>query len=126
MEEALLPLTYWHLHVLHTRCPSRKAQLLEALKAVQDTFDRHPITQQLAPDVLEGWKMWAAEQAKAFQRASSAVEGRNGSLSQMHHHQRGLPQRRSKVWTRRPPVAGRASEGSTPASRFCRRSFPDL
>ena len=56
VEEALLPLTYWHPHVLHTRCPSRKAQLLEALKAVQDTFDSHPITQQLAPEVLEGWQ----------------------------------------------------------------------
>ena len=85
VEEALLPLTSWPLHVWHTRGPSRKAQLLEALKAVQDTFDRHPLTQQLAPDVLEGWKMWAAEQAKAFQRASSAVEGRNGYLSQIQH-----------------------------------------
>ena len=44
IEEVLLLLTYWHLHVSHTRGPSRKAQLLEALKAVQDTFDSHPIT----------------------------------------------------------------------------------
>ena len=42
------------------------------------------LTQQLAPDVLSGWKMWAAEHARGFQRASSAVEGRNGSLSQLH------------------------------------------
>ena len=126
VEEALLPLTYWHLHVLHTRCPSRKAQLLEALKAVQDTFDRHPITQQLAPDVLEGWKMWAAEQAKAFQRASSAVEGRNGYLSQMHHNHRGLPKGRYKVWTVVHNFDCRASDGTTPASRFFRRDFPDL
>jgi len=126
VEEALLPLTYWHLHVLHTRCPSRKAQLLEALKAVQDTFDRHPITQQLAPDVLEGWKMWAAEQAKAFQRASSAVEGRNGYLSQMHHNHRGLPKRRYKVWTVLHNFDCRAADGTTPASRFFRQEFPDL
>ena len=126
VEEALLPLAYWHLHVVHTRCPSRKAQLFEALQAVQDTFDRHPITQQLAPDVLEGWKMWAAEQAKAFQRASSAVEGRNGYLSQMHHNHRGLPKRRYKVWTVLHNFDCRASDGTTPASRFFRRGFPDL
>jgi hypothetical protein len=33
--------------------------------------------------VLAGWKTWASEPAKAFQRASSAVEGRNGYLSQI-------------------------------------------
>ena len=126
IEEVLLPLTYWHLHVSHTRCPSRKAQLLEALKAVQDTFDSHPITQQLAPEVLEGWQRWAAEQAKAFQRASSAVEGRNGYLSQMHHNHRGLPKRRYKVWTVLHNFDCRASDGTTPASRFFRQGFPDL
>ena len=126
VEEVLLPLTYWHLHVSHTRCPRRKAQLLEALQAVQDTFDSHPITQQLAPDVLEGWKRWAAEQAKAFQRASSAVEGRNGYLSQMQHNHRGLPKRRYKVWTVLHNFDCRASDGTTPASRFFRQGFPDL
>lgn len=126
VEEVLLPLTYWHLHVSHTRCPSRKAQLLEALKAVQDTFDSHPITQQLAPEVLAGWQRWAAEQAKAFQRASSAVEGRNGYLSQMHHNHRGLPKRRYKVWTVLHNFDCRAADGTTPASRFFRQGFPDL
>jgi len=120
VEEVLLPLTYWHLHVSHTRCPRRKAQLLEALQAVQDTFDSHPITQQLAPDVLEGWKRWAA------QRASSAVEGRNGYLSQMQHNHRGLPKRRYKVWTVLHNFDCRASDGTTPASRFFRQGFPDL
>jgi hypothetical protein len=70
--------------------------------------------------------MWAAEQAKALQRASSAVEGRTGSLSQRHHNQRGLPKRREKVWTVLHTFDGRASDGTTPASRFFRRGFPDL
>src|SRR2546428_13997000 len=78
IEEVLLPLMYWQQQVSRTRCPRRKAKLLQALEAVQDAFDRHPITRQLAPDVLEGGKAWAAGQDKAFQRASSAVEGRNG------------------------------------------------
>src|SRR4029450_13675202 len=37
-----------------------------------------------------------SDRVKAFQRASSAVEGRNGSLSQMHHNHRGLPKQRYK------------------------------
>ena len=81
---------------------------------------------QLAPNVLEEWKAWAAEQAKGFQRASSAVEGRHGYLAQMHHNQRGLPKRRYKVWTVLHHFDCRASDGTTPASRFFRRGFPDL
>lgn len=70
--------------------------------------------------------MWAAEQAKAFPRASSAVEGRDGSLSPMHPNHRGLPKRRYKVWTVLHTFDGRASDGTPPASRFFRRGFPDL
>ncbi len=92
----------------------------------QGAFETHPITQQLAPKVLEGWKVWAAEHAKAFQRASSAVEGRNGYLSQMQHNHRGLPKRRYKVWTVLHNFDCHASDGTTPASRFFRREFPDL
>jgi len=125
-EEVLLPLMYWQLQVSRTRCPRRKAKILQALQAVQNAFDTHPITQQLAPEVLEGWQAWAAEHAKAFQRASSAVEGRNGSLAQLHHNHRGLPKRRYKVWRVLHNFDCRAADGTTPASRFFRQGFPDL
>jgi len=124
--EHLLPLMYWQHQVSRTRCPRRKAKLLQALESVQDAFDTHLITQQLAPEVLAGWRTWAAEHAKAFQRASSAVEGRNGALAQLHHNQRGLPKRRYKVWTVLHNFDCRAPDGTTPAARFFRREFPDL
>jgi Family of unknown function (DUF6399)/IclR helix-turn-helix domain len=126
VEELLLPLMYWQEQLSRTRCPRRKAKLLQALEAVQDAFHTHPLTEQLAPDVLEAWKAWAAEHARAFQRASSAVEGRNGALAQLHHNQRGLPKRRYKVWTVLHNFDCRASDGTTPAARFFRRGFPDL
>ena len=126
VDEQLLPLMYGQHQVSRTRCPRRKAKLLKALESVQDAFDTHLITAQLAPDVLAGWKAWAAEHAKAFQRASSAVEGRNGALAQLHHHQRGVPKRRSKVWTVLHNFDCRAPDGTTPAARFFRRRFPDL
>jgi hypothetical protein len=62
----------------------------------------------------------------AFQRASSAVEGRNGYLAGMHHQQRGLPKRRYKVWTALHNFDIRAADGTTPAARFFKHSFPDL
>jgi hypothetical protein len=125
-EDWLLPLMYWHEQLHRTRCPGQKAQIALVLQAVEEAFERHPCTRQLKPEVLAGWKAWAAEHAKAFQRASSAVEGRNGYLSQMHHNHRGLPLRRYPVWTVLYNFDCRATDGTTPASRFFRRSFPDL
>ncbi len=124
--DLLLPLMYWQEQLSHARGPTRKAKLVGVLQAITEAFETHPLTQQLAPDVLLGWKTWAAEHARGFQRASSAVEGRNGALSQLHHNQRGLPRRRYKVWTVVHNFDCRASDGTTPASRFFRRAFPDL
>jgi len=124
--EVLLPLMSWHEQLRRTRCPGQKAQMALALQAVEEAFERHPCTRQRPPEVLAGWKAWAAEHAKAFQRASSAVEGRHGSLAQMQHNHRGLPTRRYQVWTVLHNFDCRAADGTTPASRFFRRSFPDL
>jgi hypothetical protein len=124
--EGVLPLMYWQEQLARTRCPRRKAKLFEALKRVEEAFETPPLTHQLSPEVLAGWKAWAAEHARGFQRASSAVEGRNGALSQLHHNQRGVPKRRYKVWTVLHNFDCRATDGSTPASRFFRHEFPDL
>ncbi len=125
-DELLLPLMYWHEQLRRTRCPEQKAQIALVLQAVAEAFERHPCTQKLTAEVLAGWKAWAAEHARAFQRASSAVEGRNGYLSQMQHNHRGLPTHRYQVWTVLHNFDCRATDGTTPASRFFRRSFPDL
>jgi hypothetical protein len=125
-EAWLLPLMYWHEQLHRTRCPGHKAQIALVLQAVEEAFERQPCTRQLKPEVLAGWQAGAAEHAKAFQRASSAVEGRNGYLSQMQHNHRGLPMRRYQVWTALHNFDCRAVDGTTPASRFFRRSFPDL
>ena len=126
VDELLLPLMYWQHHVSHTRGAGQKAQIARALQTIQDAFARHPCTHQLGPEVLADWKAWATDHAKAFQRASSAVEGRNGYLSQMQHNHRGLPKRRYPVWTALHNFDCRASDGTTPASRFFRQEFPDL
>jgi hypothetical protein len=122
----LLPMVYWDSQVTRTRCRRRKAKMRQALEEVRTAFERHPITQRLAPHVLAAWKAWATDRVKSFQRTSSAVEGRNGSRSQMQHNQRGLPKERYKVWAVLHNFDGRAADGTTPAARFFRRTFPDL
>jgi hypothetical protein len=124
--ECLLPMVYWAYQVPRTRCRRRKAKIQEALEAVRTALELHPITQRLAPHVLAEWQAWATDRVKVFQRASSAVEGRNGMLSQLHHNQRGLPKQRYKVWTVLHNFDCHAVDGTTPAARFFRRSFPDL
>jgi len=96
------------------------------LEAVRTAFERHPLTLRVPPHVLAAWKAWAIDRVKSFQRTSSAVEGRNGSLSQRQHNQRGLPKQRYKVWAVLHNFDGRAAHGTTPAVRFFRRTFPDL
>jgi hypothetical protein len=125
-ENVLLPLMSWQEKLRRTRHPGQKAQMALVLKAVTEAYEQHPCTRQLKPELLADWQAWAADHAKAFQRASSAVEGRNGALSQMQHNHRGLPVRRYPVWTALHNFDCRATDGTTPASRFFRRAFPDL
>ena len=126
VEEVLLPLMYWQAQRSRTRSRSQKAQIAFVLPLVQEAFERHPCTALLIAEMLDGWHLWAGDHVRAFQRASSAVEGRNGYLSQMQHNHRGLPMRRYPVWTVVHNFDCRAKDGTTPAVRFFRRAFPDL
>jgi Family of unknown function (DUF6399)/IclR helix-turn-helix domain len=125
-QEALLPQVYWAYQVTRTRCTRRKAKMQQAREIGRAEFATQALTQCLPPQALEAWHAWATRQVQAFQRASSAVEGRNGSLAQLHHNQRGLPKQRYKVWAVLHNFDCRAAKGTTPASRFFRRTFPDL
>jgi len=124
--EALLPWVYWEHQVAHTRCARRKTKIRQVWERVRAAFHQHALTLRLPAQALEDWHTWATQQVRVFQRASSAVEGRNGALAQLHHNQRGLPKQRYKVWTVLHNFDCRAPDGTTPAARFFRRTFPDL
>ena len=100
--------------------------MLRVLEQVRTAFDAHVFTHSLPPHALADWQTWATQQVSVFQRASSAVEGRNGYLAGLHHQQRGLPKRRYKVWTALHNFDMWAADGTTPAVRFFKRGFPDL
>ena len=125
-KECLLPWIYWEPQVAHTRCARRKTKMRQACEAVRAVLHTHEFTLRLPAQAWEAWHTWATQQVHAFQRASSAVEGRNGMLAQLHHNQRGLPTRRYKVWTVLHNFDCRAADGTTPAARFFKRAFPDL
>jgi hypothetical protein len=124
--EVLLPWVSWEHQVAHTRGARRQAKLRQAKEVRHTALYQHALTLRLPVRVLEAWHTGARQQVQAFQRPSSAVEGRNGALARLHHHQRGLPQQRSKVWTVLHNCDCRAADGTTPASRFFQRTFPAL
>ncbi len=118
--------TLWEHHVAHTRCARRKAKMRQALEAAHIAFGPHATTQCLPPQALKEWHEWATDRVSAFHRASSAVEGRNDYRDQVHRNQRGLPKHRDKVWTVVHNFDYRTADGTTPACRLFRRTFPDL
>jgi hypothetical protein len=67
-----------------TRGRRRQAKLQEALEAARAAFEQHPSTQRLASHGLAEWQAWATDRGKAWQRASSAGEGRGGGGTACH------------------------------------------
>ncbi len=63
--------------------------------------------------------------ARQFQRSSSAVEGRNGCLSQMYHNGRGLSEKRLRALTVIHNYGIRREDGTTAAQRLFGCEFPD-
>ncbi|MCI5163607.1 MAG: hypothetical protein D3917_16635 [Candidatus Electrothrix sp. AX5] len=61
-----------------------------------------------------------------FHRASSAVEGRNGFLSQIYHNKRGLNSKNLKALTVMHNYFTTRSDGSTAAQRLFGEKPPDL
>jgi len=82
----LLPMVSWDHQGARPRCRRRTAKMQEALEEVRAAFDRHALSQRLAPQVLVDGQAGATDHVNTLPRASSAVEGCNGSLSHMHHH----------------------------------------
>lgn len=68
---------------------------------------------------------WAKWMISNFQRTSSAVEGRNGWLSQMHHTGRGIPPKRLKAQTVLHNFYLKRDDATTAAERLFRHKFPD-
>jgi hypothetical protein len=126
VQHALLPALYWEQQTRRTKNPQLKAAYQQALQPAQIALMAHPFTTTLAPAQLEQWQAWATWMVSKFQRASSAVEGRNGDLSQIHHNRRGLSARRLGVITTIHNFYLKRPDGSTAAERLFGKSSPDL
>jgi len=88
--ERLLPWAYWHQQADKTRQKLLKLVYQAAAEPGKDRLGADPLTRQLEADTLPEWVEWANWIALKYQRTTSAVEGRNGYLSRLHHSSRGF------------------------------------
>ena len=122
----LLPVIYWD-HQLHkTQNPEMKKLYEKAWRAAPATYATHPVTPTLSPADLEHWRSWAEWASSNFHRASSAVEGRNGVLSQSYRNGRSLSRHKLAALTAIHNYDTHRRDGSTPAERLYGQQFPDL
>ncbi len=122
----LLPVTYWHHKVRQTKNRKTKDKYLKAWKSATAAFKAHPLSAQLPTSEIQRWLLWAESMSRQFQRSSSAVEGRNGCLSQMYHKGRGLSGKRLKALTVIHNYDIKREDGTTAAMRLFNTEFPDL
>lgn len=122
----VLPWVYWHQQAQKTRHPQLKQSYLDAAQLAQKRFQDNGFTLALDPAQQQTSIDWAVWMCDKFQRTSSAVEGRNGYLSRLHHANRGFTQQTLKVLTVIHNFDLKRDDGSTAAQRLFGKPFPDL
>jgi Family of unknown function (DUF6399) len=122
----LLPWVYWHQQTHKTRQPQLKQGYLQAAQKAHTHLLAHSFTQSLDQSQQQLWVDWAIWMCAKFQRTSSAVEGRNGYLSRLHHANRGFTQQSLKVLTIIHNFDLKRHDGTTAAQRLFDKQFPDL
>ena len=123
---SLLPVLYWHQQMEKAQNRALRRAYRKAWERALAAWQAHPLTRPLAQDQIQHWEAWAAWIVGKFQRASSAVEGRNGWLSQMYHNGRGLTPQRLVALTVIHNFELRRNDGTTAAERLFGTQFPDL
>ncbi len=126
LKEVLLPKIYWQSQL--KKCRSKKLRPIyqTAYENSKVLLSQHPISENIKPELMREYEEWAKSMVNRFQRTSSAVEGRNGYLSQLNFCRRGLGKKKLPVLTVLHNFELRRQDGTTAAQRFFGQEFPDL
>ena len=123
---ALLPVLYWNNQREKTQNPELRGKYESAWEKALDSFNSHPLTCTISDDEMEKWRSWGEWACNNFHRTSSAVEGRNGCLSQCHHNGRGMTRQRQKALTAIHNYDTKRRDGTTPAQRLFGVEIEDM
>ena len=122
----LLPVLYWHHHRQKTQNSRHRQRNREAWQRTLQAFDADPFRKGLTESEFQRWLEWGEWMVRQFHRGSSAVEGRNGRLSQLYHNGRGLTTSRLAALTVIHNYGLKRGDGTTAAERLLGTPFPDL
>ena len=106
-----------------TKDPDLREAYRYAFEKSELKIEEHPFTREYLKN--KEWVSWARQIISNFQRTSSAVEGRNGWLTQMHHNGRGLTPKRLKAQTVLHNYYLKRCDSTTAAERLFKREFPN-
>ncbi len=123
---ALLPWVYWQQQTDKTRQSELKSAYQQATERAYQHLLTHSMTQHIDDTQRQSWITWCQWMAAKYQRTSSAVEGRNGYLSRLHHAARGLSSQTLQVLTIIHNFDLKRADGTTAAERLFDHSFPDV
>lgn len=120
----LLPCEYWRAQIRKSKYSSTLVKTYKAsLKKAEENFINHKLTKQ---NISQEWSAWAKKMVSRYQRSTSAIEGRNGALSQSNHCLRGLEEKSLKSKTIVHNFFIKRLDGTTAAERMFGFKPPDL
>lgn len=122
----LLPVLYWHHQMHKTQNPIHRERYRKAWQKAVQAWEADPFHSGVSDSDRQRWLEWGEWMVRQFHRSSSAVEGRNGCLSQMYHNGRGLTESRLEALTVIHNYGLRRQDGTTAAERLFGKPFPDL
>lgn len=123
----LLPLIYWRNMLRKTSSKKIKRFYKVSLMLAEKKLRKHELTERLLiPGKKSEWQMWAEEMSQLFIRTTSAIEGRNGWLSQIHFNGRGFPVKRIKSQTAIHNYFLKRADGTTACERLSQIKPDDM
>ena len=122
----LLPFIYWQKQIGKSSSKEINEFYRQAYQEAKKRLEEDGRTEQIDDELRLILEVWADKMVSYFCRASSPVEGHNGTLSQLNHCRRGLGEKRFPVLTVVHNFDLRRADGTTAAERFFGQEFPNL
>lgn len=126
LKSYLLPYVYWKKQINKTRSKEIKKSYVAACLQAEQKLMSEPVSKVMNYDKHSPWYQWAISMTDWFQRTSSAVEGRNGWLSQLHFMGRGFSKDGIQVQTTLHNYWIKRDDGTTACERLTGIKPPDL
>ena len=125
-KNSLLAKVYWQKQLGKSRSNQIDQVYQQTYQKAFSNLEGDPLTAIIEPNMRIELEKWADLMVERFCRTTSAVEGRNGTLSQLNHCRRGFKKGQLPVLTVLHNFYIRRSDGTTAAERFFNQEFPDL